>query len=134
MTITGESGTGKELIADLLHQYSPRRDSPFIKINCAAIPEALLESEMFGHEKGAFTDARSLKRGQFELAGEGSIFLDEIGDMSLQIQAKMLRVLQDKCFTRVGGSTALKADCRIIAATNKKLQELIAKGLLRKEI
>jgi DNA-binding NtrC family response regulator len=134
VTITGESGTGKELIADLLHQYSPRRNSPFIKINCAAIPEALLESEMFGHEKGAFTDARSLKRGQFELAGEGSIFLDEIGDMSLQIQAKMLRVLQDKCFTRVGGSTALKADCRIIAATNKKLQELIAKGLLREDL
>jgi DNA-binding NtrC family response regulator len=134
VTITGESGTGKELIADLLHHHSPRRYSPFIKINCAAIPETLLESEMFGHEKGAFTDAKALKQGKFELAGEGSIFLDEIGDMSLQIQAKMLRVLQDKCFTRIGGSTALKADCRIIAATNKKLQELIDKGLLREDL
>jgi DNA-binding NtrC family response regulator len=134
VTITGESGTGKELIADLLHQHSPRRHSPLIKINCAALPETLLESEMFGHEKGAFTDARSLKQGKFELAGEGSIFLDEIGDMSLRIQAKMLRVLQDKCFTRVGGSTVLKAGCRIIAATNKKLQELIEKGLLREDL
>ena len=134
VTITGESGTGKELIADFLHQNSPRKNSPFIKINCAAIPDTLLESEMFGHEKGAFTDAKSLKQGKFELAGDGSIFLDEIGDMNLNLQAKMLRVLQDKHFSRIGGSKALRADCRIIAATNKKLQELISKGLLREDL
>ncbi len=132
--ITGESGTGKELIADLIHQQSQRKDKPFIKINCAAVPETLLESELFGHERGAFTDAKSLKPGQFELAQDGSIFLDEIGDMNLKIQAKMLRVLQEKKFTRIGGSKVLEANFRIIAATNKDLQALIKQGLFREDL
>lgn len=132
--ITGESGTGKELVADYIHQNSLRKNSPFIKINCAAIPENLLESEMFGHEKGAFTDAIQLKKGQFELAENGSILLDEIGDMSLKIQAKMLRVLQEKQFTRVGGSRVIEANCRIITATNKDLGELIKRNLFREDL
>lgn len=132
--ITGESGTGKELIADLIHRYSARGDRPFIKINCAAIPEDLLESEMFGHERGAFTDAKFQKQGMFELAGNGTIFLDEIGDMSPRTQAKMLRVLQDGSFTRVGGSRTLQAGCRIVTATNKDLQDLLEKGVFREDL
>jgi len=132
--ITGESGTGKELIADLLHRYSARGDRPFIKINCAAIPEDLLESEMFGHERGAFTDAKFQKPGMFELARNGTIFLDEIGDMSPKTQAKMLRVLQDGSFTRVGGSRTLQAGCRIVTATNRNLQSLIEKGMFREDL
>jgi DNA-binding NtrC family response regulator len=132
--ITGESGTGKELIADLIHRYSARGDRPFIKINCAAIPEDLLESEMFGHERGAFTDAKSQKQGMFELARNGTIFLDEIGDMSPKTQAKMLRVLQDGSFTRVGGSRTLQAGCRIVTATNQNLQSLIEKGVFREDL
>jgi DNA-binding NtrC family response regulator len=132
--VTGESGTGKELIADLLHRYSARGERPFIKVNCAAIPEDLLESEMFGHERGAFTDAKFQKQGMFELAQDGTIFLDEIGDMSQKTQAKMLRVLQDGSFTRVGGSRTLQAGCRILTATNKDLQALIEKGLFREDL
>jgi DNA-binding NtrC family response regulator len=132
--ITGESGTGKELIADLIHRCSARADQPFIKINCAAIPEDLLESEMFGHERGAFTDAKFQKQGMFELARKGTIFLDEIGDMSPKTQAKMLRVLQDGSFTRVGGSRTLQAGCRILTATNKNLQSLIEKGVFREDL
>ena len=132
--ITGESGTGKELIADLIHRYSARGDRPFVKINCAAIPEDLLESEMFGHERGAFTDAKFQKPGMFELARNGTIFLDEIGDMSPKTQAKMLRVLQDGSFTRVGGSRTLQAGCRIVTATNRNLQGLIEKGVFREDL
>ena len=132
--IVGESGTGKELIADAIHQKSRRGKNSFVKINCAAIPEALLESEFFGHEKGAFTDAKSMRRGKFELAAGGSVFLDEIGDMSYSTQAKLLRVLQEKSFTRVGGSEQIEADCRIVAATNKNLEELIAKGVFREDL
>ncbi len=132
--ITGESGTGKELIANTLHAKSKRREKPFIKINCASIPETLMESELFGHEAGSYTDAREQKKGLFELASGGSLFLDEIGDMSLGMQAKMLRVLQDGKFMRVGGSKLLAADCRIIAATNRKLEEAIGEGTFREDL
>jgi len=132
--ITGESGTGKELIANTLHARSGRREKPFIKVNCASIPETLLESEMFGHERGAFTDAKDQKKGLFELACGGSIFLDEIGDMNLGIQAKMLRVLQDKKFVRLGGSKFIEADCRIIAATNHDLRSAIKEGRFREDL
>ncbi len=132
--ISGESGTGKELISDILHNYSNRKNLPYIKINCAAIPDNLLESEIFGYEKGAFTDAKTQKKGKFELAGNGTIFLDEIGDMSVSTQAKMLRILQEKQFTRLGGSEIIKADFRIISATNKNLQDIVAKGLFREDL
>ena len=132
--ITGESGTGKELIANTLHARSRRSAAPFIKVNCASIPEALLESEMFGHERGAFTDAKEQKKGLFELAAGGSIFLDEIGDMNLGIQAKMLRVLQDRKFVRLGGSKFIDADCRIVAATNHDLSSAIKAGRFREDL
>jgi DNA-binding NtrC family response regulator len=132
--IIGESGTGKELIADLLHHASKRKNNAYIKVNCAAIPDNLLESEMFGHEKGAFTDAQSQQKGKIELADGGTIFFDEIGDMSLQTQAKMLRVLQEKHFTRLGGSVPIKADFRIIAATNKSIERMIAQGSFREDL
>lgn len=132
--VTGESGTGKELIANTIHQYSNRSEEPFVKVNCAAIMQTLLESEIFGHEKGAFTGADKRKIGLFEQAGRGSIFLDEIGDMSMETQAKMLRILQDGKYSRVGGSDVLKADCRIIAATNKNFQEEIARGGFREDL
>jgi DNA-binding NtrC family response regulator len=132
--ITGESGTGKELIASRLHQLSPRKPHPYIRINCAAIPETLLESEMFGYEKGAFTDATELRRGKFECANGGSIFLDEIGDMSLHTQAKMLRVLEEKKFSRLGGSQLLDPDFRIITATNRELPKLIEEGKFREDL
>jgi DNA-binding NtrC family response regulator len=132
--ITGESGTGKELIAGAVHASSPRSDRPFIKVNCAAIPETLLESELFGHEKGAFTNAVAQRKGKFELAHEGTIFLDEIGDMSPSTQAKILRVLQEREFERVGGSEAIRADIRIIAATNKDLLGMIRNDLFRQDL
>jgi len=132
--ITGESGTGKELITDVLHHSSKRKNYPYIKINCAAIPESLIESEMFGYEKGAFTDAKSRYIGKFEQAKNGTIFLDEIGDMSLSTQSKMLRVLQEKQFSRVGGSLLIHTDCRIIAATNKDLKTEIENGTFREDL
>lgn len=132
--ICGESGTGKELIATSIHRHSFRKDKPLIKINCVAIPEGLLESELFGHEKGAFTGAIEQKKGKFEIADGGTIFLDEIGDMPLNTQAKLLRVLQEKEFERVGGNKPIKVDIRIIAATNKNLPEMIKKAKFREDL
>lgn len=132
--ITGESGTGKELIAGATHYNSPRRDAPFIKINCAAITETLLESELFGHEKGAFTGAQRRKEGKFVLANGGSIFLDEVSETPLSMQVKLLRVIQEREITRVGGEDILKVDVRIIAATNRDLKELILKGEFREDL
>lgn len=129
--MTGESGTGKELVARAIHQSSTRKEKPFIKVNCAAIPENLLESELFGHEKGAFTDAIMAKPGKFELADKGTLFLDEIGELPLALQAKILRVLQEKQFERVGGTRTYKADVRILAATNVDLEDAAKKGLFR---
>ena len=122
--ISGESGTGKELVASSLYEHSFRQGKPFIKLNCVAIPEGLLESELFGHEKGAFTGATAQKIGKFELANEGTIFLDEIGDMPLATQAKLLRILQEKEFERVGGNQTILVDVRFIAATNKNLMDV----------
>lgn len=132
--IRGESGTGKELVARLVHSMSPRAKKNFIALNCAAIPENLLESELFGHEKGAFTGAASQRIGKFELADEGTLFLDEIGDMSPVLQAKLLRVLEHGTFERVGGNTTLKTNVRIISATNKNLSEAIIKGRFREDL
>ena len=132
--IYGENGTGKELIARALHRQSLRADKPFVEVNCAAIPQELIESELFGHEKGSFTGATSKKRGKFELAHEGTLFLDEIGDMSLPTQAKVLRVLQEQKFERVGGSDVLEADFRVFAASNKNLEEEIEKGHFREDL
>jgi DNA-binding NtrC family response regulator len=132
--ITGESGTGKELVAKAIHYNSSRRDRPFIALNCAALPETLIESELFGHEKGSFTDATARRVGQFELANSGTLFLDEIGDLSATTQAKLLRVLQEREFTRIGGVQSIKVDVRIIAATNKNLDELVRKGLFREDL
>ena len=119
MLILGETGTGKELIARALHTTSLRKERPLVKVNCAALPENLIESELFGHEKGAFTGAFSHKQGRFELADRGTIFLDEIGDLPLDLQAKLLRVLQEGEFERVGGTQTIKVDVRVIAATNR---------------
>lgn len=132
--ITGESGTGKELIANALHNLSPRKDKPFIKVHCAALSESLLESELFGHEKGAFTGAATRKRGRFELANGGTIFLDEIGEINQNVQIKILRVLQDKRFERVGGEETLEVDVRVIAATNRNLEEEILQGRFREDL
>jgi transcriptional regulator with GAF, ATPase, and Fis domain len=132
--IMGESGTGKELIATSIYEHSPRKDKPFVKLSCVAIPEGLLESELFGHEKGAFTGAISRKIGKFELANTGTILLDEIGDMPLETQAKLLRVLQEKEFERVGGTRPIKVDVRFIAATNKDLQEMVKEGKFREDL
>ncbi|MBN2718563.1 MAG: sigma-54-dependent Fis family transcriptional regulator [Deltaproteobacteria bacterium] len=132
--ITGESGTGKELIARALHDMSPRRDEPFVKVNCAAIPGELIESELFGYEKGAFTGARGRKPGQFELADGGTLFLDEIGDMTMSAQAKVLRVLQSGELTRVGGQKNIHVDVRVLAATNKDLEAAIAGGTFREDL
>ncbi|MCA1958102.1 MAG: sigma-54 dependent transcriptional regulator [Nitrospira sp.] len=132
--ITGESGTGKELVARALHYNSSRRDRPFVALNCAALPETLIESELFGHEKGAFTDATARRTGQFELANTGTLFLDEIGELSLVTQAKLLRVLQEREFTRVGGVQPIKVDVRIVAATNKNLDELVRKEQFREDL
>ena len=132
--ITGESGTGKELIANSIYKHSRRNDNPFITINCVAIPEGLLESELFGHEKGAFTGATAQKKGKFELADGGTVFLDEIGDMPPATQAKLLRVLQEKKFERVGGSQTITVDVRFLAATNKNLTEMIKTGAFREDL
>lgn len=132
--VTGESGTGKELVAKALHYNSSRRDRPFVALNCAALPETLIESELFGHEKGSFTDATARRTGQFELANTGTLFLDEIGDLSPVTQAKLLRVLQEREFTRIGGVQPIKVDVRIVAATNKNLDELVRKGQFREDL
>ncbi|MFO7897512.1 MAG: sigma-54 dependent transcriptional regulator [Planctomycetota bacterium] len=132
--ICGESGTGKELIAQAIHDHSARKDDPFVKLNCVAIPEGLLESELFGHEKGSFTGAVQRKSGKFELANEGTIFLDEIGDMSLATQAKILRVLQEKEFELVGGTETIGIDVRVIAATNKDLARAVEEARFREDL
>jgi Nif-specific regulatory protein len=132
--IRGESGTGKELVANSIHYNSERNKKPFIKINCAAIPENLIESELFGHEKGSFTGASSLKKGKFEIADQGTIFMDEIGNMSLSAQVKLLRVLQEKEFERVGGYRPIKIDVRIVAATNSNLEEMVRQGRFRDDL
>ena len=132
--ITGENGTGKELVARTIHQLSPRAHQPLIAVNCAAIPEELIESELFGHEKGAFSGATAKKIGRFEMANNGTIFLDEIGDMSLKTQSKILRVLQEQKFHRVGGSRTLSVNVRVIAASNKGLEEEIEKGSFREDL
>ena len=132
--IRGESGTGKELAAGLIHSNSPRSGHPFIKVNCAALPESLIESELFGHERGAFTGAIGMKKGRFELAHGGALFLDEVGELSLYAQAKLLRALQEKEFERVGGSTTLRVDVRLIAATNRNLEEMVAAGEFRQDL
>lgn len=132
--ITGENGTGKEVLARNIHKESPRSKKPFIAVNCAAIPEQLIESELFGHARGAFTNAISNKRGKFELANDGTLFLDEIADMSLQTQAKVLRILQEQCFERVGSTETIKVDVRVIAATNKDLEVEIDKGNFREDL
>jgi len=130
----GESGTGKEVLAKALHYNSKRRNKPFVAINCAAIPENLVESELFGYERGAFTGATSLKKGKFEIANGGTIFLDEVGDMPINIQAKLLRVLQDKEITRLGGNSPIKVNVRIVAATNRNLEEMVANGDFREDL
>ncbi len=132
--ITGESGTGKELVARLIHEKGPRRNEPFVPVNCAAIPHELIESELFGHEKGSFTGAHERKKGKFELADRGTLFLDEIGDMSLQAQAKVLRVIETQEFQRVGGNRTLRVDVRIIAATNKDIAEEVKRGNFREDL
>lgn len=132
--IRGESGTGKELIANAIHYNSPRANGPFVKLNCAALPDTLLESELFGHEKGAFTGAVNQRKGRFEQADNGTIFLDEIGEISPQFQAKLLRVLQEGEFERVGGSKTIKVDVRVIAATNRNLEEEVEQGEFREDL
>ena len=132
--ILGESGTGKEIIASALHYHSPRANEPFVKVNCAALAEGILESELFGHERGAFTGAVKSKLGRFELAGEGTIFLDEIGEISPGMQLKLLRVLQEKEFERVGGTNTLHMRARVIAATNQKLESRIKENLFREDL
>ena len=131
--ISGESGTGKELVARAIHDNSPRKDKPFIAINCAAIPETLLESELFGYEKGAFTNAGERKPGRFELADHGTLFLDEIAELSLNTQVKILRFLQEREFTRIGGSKNIKVDTRLISATNRNLEQALVEGKLRED-
>ncbi len=132
--IYGENGSGKEVVAHEIHRLSQRRNKPFVEVNCAAIPEELIESELFGHEKGAFTGATSAKRGKFDMANEGTLFLDEIGDMSLKTQAKILRILEEQRFERVGGNKTIQVDVRVIAATNKNLEEEIKKGTFREDL
>ncbi len=132
--ILGENGTGKELVAKEIHRRSNRSNGPFVEVNCASIPETLIESELFGHEKGAFTDAYSRRRGKFEVAHGGTIFLDEIADMSLNTQAKVLRVLQEMKFERIGGEESISSDVRVIAATNKNIQEEIRAGRFREDL
>src|SRR5688572_5760987 len=132
--ITGESGVGKELVARAIHRNSLRKDEAFVQVNCAAIPEELIESELFGHEKGSFTGATEKQIGKFELAHKGTIFLDEVGDMSLRTQAKVLRVLQEGEVERIGSQKTIQVDVRVIAATNKNLEEAIEKGDFREDL
>lgn len=132
--IKGENGVGKELVSHAIHRQSKRAAKPLIEVNCAAIPEELIESELFGHEKGSFTGATTMRRGKFDLANEGTLFLDEIGDMSLKTQAKILRILQEQKFERVGGTKTINVDVRVIAATNKNLEEEINKGVFREDL
>ena len=132
--LRGESGTGKELFARAIHELSPRADGPFVKVNCAALPESVLESELFGHEKGAFTGALATRKGRFELADKGTLFLDEIGEISPAFQAKLLRVLQESDFERVGGTKTLKVDVRIVTATNRNLEEAVAGNQFRADL
>ncbi|MDR9826000.1 sigma-54 dependent transcriptional regulator [Vibrio sp. FNV 38] len=132
--ILGESGTGKEVVARNVHYHSPRRAGPFVPINCGAIPGELLESELFGHEKGAFTGALTSRKGRFELAEGGTLFLDEIGDMPMSMQVKLLRVLQERCFERVGGNATIQANVRVIAATHRNLEQMIEQGSFREDL
>jgi two-component system nitrogen regulation response regulator NtrX len=132
--IHGENGSGKELVARAIHALSARREGPFVEVNCAAIPEELIESELFGHERGAFTGAVARRRGKFELADQGTIFLDEVGDMSLKTQAKVLRVLEEQTFERVGGKETIRVDVRVLAASNQNLREQIAAGRFREDL
>ena len=132
--IHGENGSGKELVARAIHALSARRDGPFVEVNCAAIPEELIESELFGHERGAFTGAVARRRGKFELADQGTIFLDEVGDMSLKTQAKVLRVLEEQAFERVGGKETIRVDVRVLTASNQNLPDLIAQGRFREDL
>src|SRR5215472_13325990 len=132
--ITGESGTGKEVVADVIHTWSARASGPLVKVNCAAIPETLLESELFGHEKGSFTGASSQRIGRFEQANGGTIFLDEIAEMSPQLQAKLLRVAQDGRFQRIGSNTEIRVNTRILAATNRNLEEEVKNGRFREDL
>ena len=132
--IRGESGVGKELVAHAIHSRSPRAAKAFVKINCAALPDGIVESELFGHERGAFTGAISMRKGRFELAHCGTIFLDEIGELPLQTQAKLLRILQEREFERVGGSQTLRCDVRVIAATNRPLEEFVEEGKFRQDL
>jgi len=132
--IHGENGAGKELVARAIHALSTRREGPFVEVNCAAIPEELIESELFGHERGAFTGAIARRRGKFELADQGTLFLDEIGDMTLKTQAKVLRALEEQAFERVGGKETLRVDVRVLAASNQDLKELIAQGRFREDL
>jgi len=132
--VRGESGTGKELIAHAIHYHSSRAKKPLIKVNCAALPDALIESELFGYEKGAFTDAQALKKGRFDLAEGGTLFLDEIGEMNVSTQVKLLRVLQEKEFDRLGGTTTIRANVRLIAGTNRNLEKAMAEGKFREDL
>jgi len=132
--LLGETGTGKEVLAHAIHAMSPRRDKPFVRVQCGAIPEALLDSELFGHEKGAFTGATALRYGRFERAHQGTIFLDEIGELTAEAQVKLLRVLQEKEFERIGGSETLRADVRVIAATHRDLPERVRQGRFREDL
>ena len=132
--VRGETGTGKELVAAAIHRRSKRKDEPFVKLNCAAITDTLIESELFGHEKGAFTDAKEARKGRFELADGGTLFLDEIGDISSSAQVKLLRVLQEREFERVGGSKTIKVNVRLVAATNRNLEEMVKSGTFREDL